>query len=85
MSADRNVLILPVWKKDASAEEWFYDMAMLARKHPERFKRCVLVYEEMSADNASSLTDYYPHGCSTTEVMGILELGKMRVYERTHR
>lgn len=79
-----NVLILPVWKKGASAEEWFYDMAMLARKHPERFTRMVLIYEEMSADKASSMCGYYPHGVTTAELFGLIEIGKHKIYEATH-
>ena len=82
MSAD--LLILPVWKKDSTAEEWFYDMAMLARKNPERFHRMVLIYEEMSPDGASSRNSYYCHGVSTTEAFGLIEIGKQKLYEKTH-
>jgi hypothetical protein len=51
-----NVLILPVWKKGATAEEWFYDLALLARTHPERFSRMVLIYEEISEDGQAAAT-----------------------------
>lgn len=80
MSAE-NILILPVWKKGASAEEWFYDMAMLARTHPDRFSRMVIIYEEMSKDGESSRNDYYCHGVNTTELMGLIEIGKQRVWD----
>lgn len=77
-----NVLILPVWKKESSVEEWFYELAMLARKHPERFKRVAMVYEEVSEDKKFCSTDYYAHGCTTTELLGMLEYGKHKVIER---
>jgi hypothetical protein len=75
-----NVVILPVWKKGASVEEWFYDLAMLARTHPERFQRVVLIYEEKLPDDGSTRCDYYSHGLTTTEMMGLIEIGKFRVW-----
>ncbi len=80
-----NVLILPVWKKDATAEEWFYDLAMLARKHSGRFGRMVLIYEEMSEDRSSSMCSYYSHGLTTTELFGLIEIAKQKIYEQTHK
>lgn len=77
-----NVLILPVWKKGASSEEWFYDLAVLARKYPERFTRMVLIYEEVSADGEATRSNYYCHGVNTTELFGLIEIGKQKVWEQ---
>lgn len=37
---------LPVWKKNSTAEEWLLELAAMARKHPERYARAVIVIEE---------------------------------------
>jgi hypothetical protein len=83
MSND-NLTILPVWKKGASAEEFFHDMAMIARKYPHRFEKMALVYAETLA-NGNTQTSYYQHGCNTTELVGLLEIGKVQVIEFTAR
>lgn len=77
-----NVALLPVWKKDATAEEWFYEMAMLARQYPERFKRAVIVYDE-EKPNGNTLTRYACRNTSTTELLGLLEIGKQEVLDYT--
>lgn len=76
------LLILPVWKKGASAEDWFSDMANFARKYPERFRKMVLVYDE-DIGNDQSRIGYYCHACSTTEAFGLLAMGQQRVWEFT--
>jgi hypothetical protein len=80
-TGDANILILPVWKTDASAEEWLYELALLARKHPDRFSRMVLIYEEMSPDRQASRTNYYSHGLNTSELVGLIEIGKQMVWD----
>jgi hypothetical protein len=80
-----NLTILPVWKKGASAEEFFHDMSMIARKYPGRFEKMALVYAE-TLSNGNTSTSYYQHGCNTTELVGLLEIGKVQVIEfTTHR
>lgn len=80
MSNPDNVLILPVWKEGSSPEEWLYELAMLARRNPGRFQRMVLIYEEVSPDGKYSQNDYYSHGVSSTELMGLIEIGKMKAW-----
>jgi hypothetical protein len=70
-----NLRILPVWKKGATAEDWFHDMAVIARKFPKRFNRMVLVYQEDLPDDRAR-NAYYCHNVDTTEAVGLIELGK---------
>lgn len=77
-----NLAILPVWKKGASAEDWFYDMAVQARVHPERFNKMVLAYQE-EAGPGRTTSSYYCHNAQTTELLGMLELAKNDVVRFT--
>lgn len=65
-----NVDYLPLWKKDATAEERLLELAMVSRKHPERFLKFFLVYQEERFMN---------YNASTTECLGLLELAKCAV------
>lgn len=75
---------LPIWKKGATPEERFQELAMMARKHPERFTRMVLVYE---GDLPLKPGETYPHtevryatlGMSNTQALGLLEVGKDKI------
>lgn len=82
-----NVSLLPVWKKGMTAEEFFNDMALFARKHPEMFGRIAIVYDELRRDEVGELnrtiTRYASHNANTTELIGMLEIGKVRVIDFT--
>ncbi len=77
-----NVDYLPVWKKTESAEERFMELAMIARKHPERFGKIVVLYEETQPSTLTKVR-YISLNCTTNELIGILEIGKMQVYADT--
>ena len=77
-----NVAYLPVWKKGSTVEEWFQEFAMLARGRPERFGKVAVVYEE-TCSNGNMKVRQCSHGCSTTELVGLLELGKLNVVKDT--
>lgn len=79
---DATLRILPVWKKGASAEDFFYDMAIQARKYPDRFNKIIVGYEENVSESAA-IYDYYCHNTSTIELLGLLEMMKAKVLERT--
>lgn len=83
MKAD-NVEYLPIWKNEATAEERFQELAMIARKHPERFKRVVVVYEEdmplqKGETYPRTLTRYVTSGVSCTLALGVFEAGKQKL------
>ena len=69
---------LPIWKKNATAEERFLEIAAIARKHPERFNKILVVYEEELPDK-NTVTHCACHNASTTELLGLLELGKYEI------
>lgn len=82
-SAD-NVEYLPVWKANATAEERLLELAMMARKHPERFAKFVLVYQEATADDAT-VTRYAGINTTTTELLGLLRQAEHEVFQATRR
>lgn len=73
---------LPVWKKGATTEERLLELAQIAHKHPDHFGRFVIVYEE-TLPNGNTLVRQMSRGCTTNEVLGLLELGKNRVVQET--
>lgn len=75
---ESNLHILPVWKKGITAEEWFQDLALQARQYPERFQKMVLVYQ-VTKEDGRILTRYYCSALGTTELIGLLEIGKQEV------
>lgn len=79
-----SVDFLPIWKKGSTAEEWLQEVAAIARKKPEKFAKVVIVAEETRPDGCTSY-DYYCRNTSTTEVLGMLELGKDAVLNATSK
>lgn len=67
-----NVEYLPIWKKDATPEERFLELAMMARKHPERFNKVAIVYQE-ELPSKRTVCRRASNNCSTTEFIGILQ------------
>ena len=85
MRAD-NVDYLPIWKKGSTAEENLLELAMIARKYPERFRQFVIVYHETFDEKGRSFskTRYTTHDCDTSAALGIIELGKLELLRYTH-
>lgn len=73
---------LPIWKQNSTAEEWLQEVAAVARKHPERFNRAVVVFEEV-LKTGNIKTDYYSRNAQTNELVGLLEFGKIAVIRQT--
>jgi hypothetical protein len=79
-TAPDNVKLLPVWKKGSSLEEWFHEFAMLARQHPKRFGKMVIVYEE-TLPNGNTVLRTHSHGAmNLCERMGVLQQGALDMY-----
>ena len=70
-----NLIYLPLWKKDATPEERLLEIAMIARKHPERFSKFIVVYQENN--DKSSQERYVTYHTNTTEALGLLRLGEL--------
>ena len=74
-----NVRFLPVWKAGATPEERFLELAQIARRHPERFARSIVVYEECKSKD-EFLTRYITHGDGgVLAFLGLLEMGKAKL------
>ena len=78
-----NLVVLPVWKKDATPADFFEDMANIARVHPDRFTKMVVAYCEIGTSAGADIFDIYPHGVNTAEAIGLLELAKNQLCGRT--
>lgn len=61
---------LPLWKKDSTPEEWCMELAMIARKHPERFQRAIISYVEDTEDG--TILRMAIRNATTHEALGIM-------------
>ena len=78
---------LPIWKRGASAAERLDELAQMAREHPERFEKFILVYHETLADKKvkvrviSFSAAFAGSELSAVETMGLLSLGQHQEFE----
>ena len=79
-----NVVPMPQWKFGATAAERLEEVLHEARRKPERFTHVVVVFIEQGADG-KTMTRYITAGCTTTQALGALEMGKAELYAHTHR
>ena len=75
---------LPIWKKGAPAHERLYELAEIARKHPEWFAKWVLVYCEDS-DKAFSVRFMNGEMTRTSDCLGVLTAGIQQVWSETRK
>lgn len=75
---------LPIWKKDAPAHERLYELAEIARKHPERFAKWVLVYCE---DNDKRFMTRWMNGgdTRTSDCLAVLQAGLHTIWDDTSK
>ena len=81
-----NVEYLPVWKFGATAEERFLELAMIAKKNPERFAKVAVIYE--GAADANKLTRLRYTSCgviNNNELVGIIDIAKHDIIEDMKR
>lgn len=78
-----NVEYLPVWKAEATAEERLLELAMIARKHPERFAKLMVVYVEEKPDGRCWQIRSIGSGLTTVfEEIGILNAAMTEAEQR---
>jgi hypothetical protein len=75
---------LPIWKKDAPVHERLYELAEIARKHPERFAKWVLVYCESTEKNFTT-RHMTGNETRTVDALGVLQAGIQQIWNDTHR
>jgi hypothetical protein len=75
---------LPIWKKDAPVHERLHELAEIARKHPERFQKWILVYCE---DNDQRFMTRYVQGeeTRTSDCLAILSAATLTLFEDTRK
>lgn len=74
-----NIEFLPIWKQGATAEERLLELAMVARKHPEKFNKFIIIYQENNEKNNSTSERFVNFNANTTECLGLLRLGEMSI------
>lgn len=75
---------LPIWKKNAPVHERLQELAEIARKHPERFQKWVLVYAEDN-DQRFKVRVMQGDGTRTSDILAVLSAGSMHIWEDTKR
>jgi hypothetical protein len=75
---------LPIWKKDAPAHERLYELAEIARKHPERFNKWVIVYCQ---DDEKRFVTRWMNGeqTRTSDCLAVLQAGIQTIWDETTR
>jgi hypothetical protein len=82
--AKDNVDYLPIWKANATAEERFMELAMMARKHPERFNKMVVIYQEDVNKDGWIARYQGSANLTTNEILGLLEIAKFEVLKHVY-
>jgi hypothetical protein len=75
---------LPKWKRDATAGERLRELALIADKHPEQFRKWVLVFCE---DNDKRFKVRYMSGeeTRTSDCFAVLATAQQHIWEETSR
>lgn len=83
---NNDVSYLPIWKKNASVAERLEEIALIARKYPERFDKLVVLYvETLPGPTPAGLSQlrYIDSNTTTHEFMGICQDALMTVWNQT--
>lgn len=75
---------LPIWKKGAPTHERLYELAEIARKHPERFEKWVIVYCEVT-DTEFTTRTMNGEQTRTSDCLGVLQAGQHKIWSDTHK
>lgn len=75
---------LPIWKKGALPHERLYELAEIARKHPERFRKWVIVYCQ-DDETVFKVHTMQGDGTRTSDCLGVLTAGIQSIWQETCR
>lgn len=75
---------LPIWKRGAPAHERLYELAEIARKHPEYFQKWVMVYCEDS-DTRFKTRWISGEQTRTSDCLAVLTAGIHTVMDETSK
>ena len=73
--------ILPIWKKNATSEEFLSECAAMARKWPERSGKVVVIMEE-TMPNGHTVLRIYSQGATLNERIGLMTIAQHGELER---
>ena len=77
-----SISTLPVWKKDSTAAEWLEELAALAREHPERWGKVVVVLDELNSEGLPiKMRNYSRNHASNTDIVGALQVAQFELFE----
>lgn len=76
-----NVRVFPKWNKQATAAERFRELAAMAEKNPELFERTVIGFMG-TKENGDYYVNYTLTNCDGIELLGLIELVKIKVHDR---
>lgn len=81
---DDNLAVLPFWKRNATNEERFMELAHEARVHPEKFTKWVVVYCE---DNDERFKTRWTCGkeTRTSDCLAVLSAGALIIFDDTRQ
>lgn len=79
-----NIEPFPYYKVDASPDERLSELQAEALANPHKFAQMVCVYQETLPNNRTRVR-YISSNCSTNELIGLLEVAKIQLYEDTCR
>ena len=79
-----NVEYLPIWKANSTPSEWFEELSIMAKRHPERFEKVVVGTLETTKSGNWNIRHYW-HGGNLAEAIGLFEMAKMRAYEESSK
>lgn len=90
MSEERdmdNVALMPRWKQNASPGDTLRELALIADKNPEYFRRWVIIYceEEPAPSTGFVVRHMYGNNMRTADVFGVLGMGTQHIWDRTQR
>ena len=68
-----NVTAMPVWKRDASPEERFLELAQMARENPDRFQMVIVCWIGTHQGKQGS-SNYVTTGCDAIQALGLAAL-----------
>ena len=77
-----NIKPFPNFKKDATPDERFSELQGEAIAHPHKFGKVAVIYQETRPDG-KTMVRYTSSNCTTNELIGILEVAKIQLFEDT--
>ena len=71
----------PKWKRGATREENFYELAHMARDNPDKFSAVVVIYMQRCEGGAVEVNEYIAGTVSALEAAGMCALTEKNILE----